>query len=828
MQNTKMHTILPWTIGAIIIIIIAAHTRLYPLTHNVASDEHEQATMLVLSKIRASITAQVNARFPDTSNVEKQRMIQTELNQVLRKDRQALQKAFDQVTLQLLKKNPDAKHYLQESDSYYFLDLTKNIIKTGDVSAKVNGSRYFNEKMLAPSGYWEPQTWHPYLGAWTYNIIKLFDPKTDLMTGVGFTPLILLPFVLGAFLLACGGLGCAWPSALTAATFFMLAPIYLQRSTYGWYDNDTYSVLFPALNLGLLFFALRSVENTKKTIFWSILAGASFALFARFWTGWGFSWATTLAVLSIITARAFFLKEANRKNLALILAITGGGTLLFIAVSIGIRQFIDLFPFALGELKKFILPGLNGWPDLFVVVGELRPATLKEVVTLTGGPIIFFIALATIIIIAKDLITRRQAPSNILLLLGAFTIVTFILGLKAERFTILLVTPIALIFAYGLEMFWRYHETIAARIHLPPDLTQRICLTLFLLGASCPVIISNTTIGSLLHPIFNSAWDRALTQLREKTPTNSIVNTWWSPGHFVKAIAERRVTFDGASIKGEQAYWLTKVYLSPNENDALGILRMLNTSSNQSVEFLQAHGWPLSKSVAAIAQLTTLSRSEASKRLKKILPPNDAKTLLKLTHGTPPPSYLLIYNEIVEGNVLLSYVGKWDFEKIEHLNQNPELIKKVPSKSSSQYIDFLWNLVGGQWRQSETLNLLDKKDNNIFFDQGIVINTSAMTALVNSPKFGRGTPISIVYLDDAQGRVIEKPLDNPTLGYSVVFYKDKDAAPHCILMDHALANSLIMKLYYFDGKGLEHFKRFAKEQDLSGRTKIFIYEVKWP
>jgi hypothetical protein len=47
-------------------------------------------------------------------------------------------------------------------------------------------------------------------------------------------------------------------------------------------------------------------------------------------------------------------------------------------------------------------------------------------------------------------------------------------------------------------------------------------------------------------------------------------------------------------------------------------------------------------------------------------------------------------------------------------------------------------------------------------------------------------------------------------------------------MDRVLANSLIMKLYYFDGKGLEHFKRFAKEQDLSGRTKVFIYEVKWP
>jgi hypothetical protein len=37
-----------------------------------------------------------------------------------------------------------------------------------------------------------------------------------------------------------------------------------------------------------------------------------------------------------------------------------------------------------------------------------------------------------------------------------------------------------------------------------------------------------------------------------------------------------------------------------------------------------------------------------------------------------------------------------------------------------------------------------------------------------------------------------------------------------------------MKMYYFDGKGLDHFKPFAKEQDLSGRTKIFVYQVDWP
>ncbi len=819
---------MPWLISGLIAMTIGLYFRLYPLTHNVASDEYAQATMLVLAKVRLTITEQANARFPNMSAEEKQRLIQTQFNAILRKDNAKLREAFDQVGQQLIKKTGEKKHYLQESDSYYFLDLTQNIIDKGDVSTKVNGSQYFNEKMLAPIGYWEPQTWHPYIGAWVYKTARLFNPKIDLMTGLGFTPLVLFPLVLAAFLMACRGLGCGWASAFTASMFLILAPIYLQRSTYAWYDNDTYSVLFPILNLGFLFFALRSIENIKKMIFWGILAGLSFGLYARFWTGWGFSWGIILASLTFTTARAFFFKEATRRNFALLLAIVGATTLFFLIVSIGMKQFLELLPFAFGELKKFTMTEFKGWPDLFIVVGELHPATPREAIILTGGPILCLGALFTFIGVAVRSLMQRKSPPDSMILLALFTTITLLLSLSAERFTILLITPVALVFAYGLEMLWQGRNNIAERIRSTPVVIQRILLICFMLLAMIPVAVSHKMISTLLHPIFNSAWDRALTQLRKKSPPNSVVDTWWSPGHFVKAIAKRRVTFDGASIKGEQAYWLTRVYLSQNEDQALGILRMLNTSSNQAAEFLQKRGWPLSQITAVLTEIAPLSRKEASTRLNPVLAPKDIKELLKLTHATPPPSYMLIYNEIVEGNVLLGYVGKWDFAKIEAMNKDPEARRKIPRKSSRDYIDFLWNLVGGQLRQSETLNPAGRKDSKILFNENVIIDTADMSVTVNSSKFGHGIPASLVYLDEATGHVIEKRLNNASLSYAAVFFKDKDNVPHCILMDRMLANSLIIKMYYFDGQGLDHFKLFSKEQDLTGRTKIFVYQVDWP
>jgi len=45
------------------------------------------------------------------------------------------------------------------------------------------------------------------------------------------------------------------------------------------------------------------------------------------------------------------------------------------------------------------------------------------------------------------------------------------------------------------------------------------------------------------------------------------------------------------------------------------------------------------------------------------------------------------------------------------------------------------------------------------------------------------------------------------------------------LMDRSLANSLIMKLYYFDGHGLKYFQPLILSRDLTGRTQIKIFKV---
>ena len=221
-----------------------------------------------------------------------------------------------------------------------------------------------------------------------------------------------------------------------------------------------------------------------------------------------------------------------------------------------------------------------------------------------------------------------------------------------------------------------------------------------------------------------------------------------------------------------------------------------------------------------------LNRVKAHEFLLKLMPSDNAFALLKLTHARPPPSYLFIFNELMDGD-LLAYIGKWNFEKVETLNKDPKALKNLPKRGTSAYKDFVWSLVGGTFRKSDIQQAEGRSGDKILFHNGVVVDTINLTVSVNSPVFGQGIPASIVYFDAQAGEVKEKVFDHATLGYSVVFFYDA-GLPQVVLMDRDLANSLIVKLYYYDGKGLKYFKPFSKEQDITGQTRIFIYEIKWP
>ena len=79
--------------------------------------------------------------------------------------------------------------------------------------------------------------------------------------------------------------------------------------------------------------------------------------------------------------------------------------------------------------------------------------------------------------------------------------------------------------------------------------------------------------------VFNASWDKMMKIVREQTPPDSIVTTEWSFGHFVTSQGKRRVTVDGATQNTPQAYWVARMFMESSEENALLILKTLNTLS---------------------------------------------------------------------------------------------------------------------------------------------------------------------------------------------------------------------------------------------------------
>ena len=86
------------------------------------------------------------------------------------------------------------------------------------------------------------------------------------------------------------------------------------------------------------------------------------------------------------------------------------------------------------------------------------------------------------------------------------------------------------------------------------SLGGKIIMSLLILSSIClPIRNLHQNIEGLLNPIYNDTWNKVFEKIKNETPENSVINTWWSPGHFIKAMSNRRVTFDGATINFPQS-----------------------------------------------------------------------------------------------------------------------------------------------------------------------------------------------------------------------------------------------------------------------------------
>ena len=216
---------------------------------------------------------------------------------------------------------------LSEFDPYFQYRFTEYIVNNGFISwAWPN--QWIDRQRWYPDGINVARAAFPGLpmtAAFLYKIVSMLGINIDLMSFCALFPVIMGMLACLAMYFLGKDIG-GRPIGLLAALFLALEPSYIQRTSLGFFDDETIGIL------ALIFFAflfLRAIEEERPVNSTVKYALASGAVLGYFCAGWGAAYypigLTVLFVLVLIIAKRYtrklFLAYSLTFGLGLLLAI---------------------------------------------------------------------------------------------------------------------------------------------------------------------------------------------------------------------------------------------------------------------------------------------------------------------------------------------------------------------------------------------------------------------------------------------------------------------------------------------------------------------------
>ncbi len=356
------------------------------------------------------------------------------------------------------------------------------------------------------------------------------------------------------------------------------------------------------------------------------------------------------------------------------------------------------------------------WPNVYLTVSELRDASLAKILGSIGGTAMFVFALLGILLYfgKKAYASRQQtirtlfavvltglyyalvlsttsffSKKTFILLLGMPLVFLVVWSLKkkrgcvvaggaflafwligmlyvsfqAVRFIYVLMPAVALGTGFFVAWLQSYLPRFGRWLNLPQRIFPVIFFVIILLMVTMPES-SNAARG--IMPLFFDTWTNTLLSIESETASDAIVVAWWDWGQTIKAMANRRVIFDGGTQNRPQAHWVARVLFTTDENEAVGILRMLACNGNSAYEHLNAELNDQVKTTSLLSRAVAAGKKTGLTLLRAASVSNETVLLLeKDLYCQPPETYLIVSSEILDKVTPINMIGSWDFEKAQ-------------------------------------------------------------------------------------------------------------------------------------------------------------------
>ena len=818
------------------------------------------AKIEVYSVIKNQLYQKINAAYSGISEADRAGLLDEAFKVYLREHKSEVRKAIRQRSREIKGyfRDKDGWTYMQEVDSYRWYRRVGNFLRGGNFGTLRVNNQDYDTLMLAPFGAKiEPLRLHFYAGVYFYKLAHFINAKLSLMTALSFLPVFLSVLLVIAVFCVALMLGVSYAGSFVASLAVGLSPAVLMRSSFGWFDTDIYNLFLPLFITYLAAYSFKA--RGLRHIIFLILAGFLTSTFSAVWSIWWFIFYILVAglflhELCVVSYDRRFPLKVKLQDAFLSLALYILATYLCVKLISGPEALIKSFlePFSIFSARQNLAIG-NFWPNMAFSIQELNSASSAYLKGGVGGGLIFYAGLfaALALIIKKRVLVNFSEKSFLLFVLTLWLLVMIILTSLSKRFIIFLAVPVGILFGAFLDMlrdFLRRQKNNFGFLRKINGQAFSILLGgIFLVGSLAPLHAAASREEFL--PIMNNTWQNVLVKIKSSTPPDAVISAYWDPGDFIMSVAGRATLHCPQYNFTPAAYWTARLLLTDNEEEALGILRMLNAGNTRAFEeLLKLTGGQNLAALELLNQMilsdknagrSLLSRYTADKQL--------SDKILDLTYEPKHPAYLLVDNSLLGMLDVLNVLANWDFRRLD-LWQNAALTDKAKFADyaakkfgySKDYSEFLYQSMWLtdrkkplDWVAPEKRRFYNysfaprgaaKNGRIISFNNGLLVDRDNLSFFYsqNMPKkwIIPGEIISIV-----NGKVKEKAVkgDNE---YSLLFLENADTY-EAILMDRRLARSILVKLYFLKGRGLRHFQLCEQEENKKRGARIYLYKINW-
>lgn len=794
----------------------------------------------------------VQKQYSDFSPLIKEKIVE-QLKKETRKPTQEFKAQVNQEYRRLKGQYQDenGQTYLLEVDPYCRKRFTRLILENGYPGNKRAGQEVYDTFMLAPEGSpVPPYRFLYYFSAYFYKACSLFFPDLSLEKFLFYLPVFLTLVFCIALYLFCRHLFSSL-SGVLAVFFIGLSPVFIHRSSAGWFDQDVFNVLFPLLIVWALAVGLKK-KNFSSIASYSLLASFLLGLYAFSWVGWWFIYAVVIIFFVSATVNNWCLcfrdkTSLREKNFPYLVAggIFLAGSVIFCFLIAKIEPFSFLYSSLSQNLRLGKALSFSIWPSVLYTVSELKSGTPKSIPVYTGGWTIFMLSLFGLL--GVYLREKRGKRADIVLMLSCWTFVMFFASLKGLRFTQFLFVPLGIFLSVGIAEIWRLLPSWIK--NLRSHKLQR-AIVLVVISAICLVVAipvrRSFSQASIQLPMVNDSWYAFMNQIKEKTPSNSIINSWWDYGNWFKEVAQRRTIVDPQIQDAPITYWMARVFLAQTEQEAVRILRMINNSSDALFDQIRAF---LGDDFVSIVFLNEVLRSKLGD-LEPIfkqyqIPQGLARKIKEVVFiKTPAPAYLFIDKTMVHKMAAISFLGNWNFAKVYILKYKDkpedELIFELSSlfnieaeEARSIYEEVMLShapseineVASKKWAYHLYLSGGTEDSGNVYFDNGIVLELASAQAKMFDSRDKRFKNLGFTFIFDGKSLSYKELKDSqlPQFSAGGFFFKANDQW-NCIgVSNKQLGRSLLSKLYFTQAKGLKNFKASIVDD----QAQLYLFKINW-